>query len=229
VKRYLGLDFGDTTVGIAVSCPRGKIALGIETHRRADPAAMKPLLARLREIITQYGITHAILGNPLHMDGRPSPRSAVTQDFAQRLRRNFKRLTVTLWDERLSTQAVQRTLQHAAHVDEMAAVYILQGYLDSQNTPKEPTMDEQIILWDEAGNKQPFNVIAIEKDGDVTYLMAESASHNNNGDVDIVHFKNTATEGDEMVFEPIGDTHPDFARVMEIFAADYEELGIEII
>lgn len=133
VPRFLGLDFGDKTIGVAVSCPRGVVATGVETIHRAGPAAMKPSIARLRTLIGEYGVTHIIIGNPLHMDGNASARSEKTQLFADKLRRNFKRLTIELYDERLSTQAVARTLADAARVDEMAAVYILQGYLDKRN------------------------------------------------------------------------------------------------
>jgi len=228
MNRYLGLDYGDTTVGVAVSCPRAKVATGITTLRRTDPNAMKPLIAQLRTIINEYGITHVVLGNPLHMDGTPSTRSTKTADFAVRLQRNFKRLTIDMWDERLSSRAVARTLGNTRHIDEMAAVYILQGYLDKLHTPKEITMDEKIILHDEAGVEVPFTIIAIEKADDITYLMAESEP-DENGDTEIVHFKSTASEGEDIVFDII---HPDdaaFDQIMALFADDYEELGIEII
>jgi putative Holliday junction resolvase len=128
--RCLGLDFGDKTVGVAVS--HGNVATGAETIRRKEPAALKPTIARLGELIKQYKITHIILGNPLHMDGKPSARSEKTLQFAQKLQRNFKRVTIVLWDERLSTQGVLRVLGERSHVDEMAAVWILESWLDSQ-------------------------------------------------------------------------------------------------
>lgn len=129
--RFLGLDYGDATVGVAVSF--GGVATGVETIRRANPQAMKPTIARLGELIRQYGVTHIILGNPIHMDGKPSARSEKTHLFAEKLRRNFKRAVVEMWDERLSTQAVKRVLGERSRVDEMAAVYILQGYLDKRS------------------------------------------------------------------------------------------------
>ena len=89
-------------------------------------------------------------------------------------------------------------------------------------------MDEKIILHDEAGVEVPFTIIAIEKADDITYLMAESEP-DENGDTEIVHFKSTASEGEDIVFDII---HPDdaaFDQIMALFADDYEELGIEII
>ena len=139
--RYLGLDFGDKTIGLALASPDGRIATGLTTLRRSDPAALRPSIRQLGEYIALYGITHAVLGFPKHMDGSLSERCMVTQAFADKLQRNFKRLQIILWDERLSTQAVARMYEgdrtrYKDKVDEMAAVYILQGYLDSQKEKK---------------------------------------------------------------------------------------------
>jgi len=140
--RYIGLDFGDKTIGIAIGCPDGKVATGLETIRRTQPEMLRPSINRLGEIIKAYGITHIILGNPINMDGSQSPRADKTLAFRDKLKRNFKSKEIILWDERLSTQAVTRAFyttktgskkQHEtykSHVDEMAAVYILQGYLN---------------------------------------------------------------------------------------------------
>ena len=135
--RYLGLDFGDKTIGMAIASPDGLVATGLTTLRRDDPAALRPAIRALGEYVKQYGITHVVLGFPKHMDGNLSPRCAATQAFADKLQRHYKRLVIVLWDERLSTQAVARTFAgNRTHfkekVDEMAAVYILQGYLDSR-------------------------------------------------------------------------------------------------
>jgi len=140
--RYLGLDFGDKTIGVAVGCPDSKVATGIETIRRTQPEALRASINRLGEIIKAYGITHIVLGNPINMDGSQSPRAEKTQAFRDKLKRNFKSKEIILWDERLSTQAVTRAFYtgksgskkqqetYKSHVDEMAAVYILQGYLN---------------------------------------------------------------------------------------------------
>lgn len=232
--RFLGLDFGDNTVGIAVSCPRALVATGVETLRRENPLAMKATLARLRELVKFYAITDIVLGNPLHMDGRHSNRSMITADFAARLKRNFKRLTITLWDERFSTQAVARTMHKknlSLHVDEMAAIYILQGYLDarlSKNVQKEIDMDEQIVLLDEEGNEQPFDIIAAKDHEGTAYLLAMEAVENEEDEAEIVHFKCIATEGDDMVFEIVDEDDADFGIVMDLFAPLYEEMGITL-
>jgi len=256
--RYLGLDFGDATIGVAVSDPRGIVATGVETLRRSDPNAMKPAIARLRELIAQYNITHVVLGNPLHMDGNPSARSEKTYAFAERLKRNFKRLSLQFWDERLSTHAVKRTLQTTTRVDEMAATFILQGYLDAKNnatqinntppiykartakTPPTPAAKEilmnnheaqnqepeQLIMTDDEGNEYAFDILATREREGTLYLLAADASDKE--EAEIVHFKNTATEGEDMIFEPIDEDSDEYDWMLDLFAADYEALGVEV-
>jgi putative Holliday junction resolvase len=228
VTRYLGLDYGDATIGIAVSCPRGIVATGVETLRRSDPAAMKPTIARLRKLIAEYGITHVVLGYPRHMDGNVSTRCEKTEAFAERLKRNFKRINIDFWDERLSTQAVRKMIRNDNHIDEMAAVFILQGFLDYRNT-EAFKMDEQIIMLDEDGNGQPFDILASKESNGTVYLLAvEAATDDSNDEAEIVHFKCIATEGDDMVFESVDDDHEDFEFVLALFEADYEALDIII-
>ena len=142
--RCLGLDFGDKTIGVAVASADNRVATGLTTIRRSQPEALRPSINHLSEIINEYHITHIVLGYPINMDGTISLRAEKTLAFKDKLRRNFKSIQVELWDERLSTQAVSRGFftdskaskkkreTYNAHVDEMAAVYILQGFLSSR-------------------------------------------------------------------------------------------------
>ena len=143
-KRFIGLDYGDKTIGVALGCPDNRVATGLTTIRRDNPEAMRPSINAIKEIIREYSITNIVLGQPRHMDGSVSLREEKTLAFRDRLNRNFKSIQVDLWDERLSTQAVGRAFDggfkrkkhredYNNHVDEMAAVYILQGFLDHQN------------------------------------------------------------------------------------------------
>jgi uncharacterized protein YrzB (UPF0473 family) len=134
-----------------------------------------------------------------------------------------------MWDERLSTQAVARSVSSNRYIDEMAAVYILQGYLDCLNTKKKGIdMEEQIIMLDEEGNEQPFNILsARDKDGTV-YLLAAEETGNDDDEAEIVHFKCVATEGEDMVFEIVDEGEEDFKEIMELFDDEYVRLGIEI-
>jgi len=235
-QRYLGLDYGDATIGVAVSCPRAVVATGVETLRRSDPNAMKPAIARLRELIGQYHVTHIVLGNPLHMDGNPSARSEKTFAFAERLKRNFKHIELAFWDERLSTFAVKRTLHdtHQDRVDEMAAVFILQGFLDAKNNKAHATKEiqmenqdpKQLIMLDEDGNECTFDILASREREGTLYLLAADAADED--EAEIVHFKNVADEGDELIFEPIEEDSDEFDWMIDLFASDYEALGVEV-
>jgi putative holliday junction resolvase len=130
----IGLDLGTKTIGVAVSDPDRRLAAGVETVQRK---AFKSDAARLLAIATERNATGFVLGLPINMDGSEGPRAQSTRAFA----RNFAKLTelaIALWDERLSTAAVERELigmdvsraRRAQVIDEHAAIFILQGALD---------------------------------------------------------------------------------------------------
>ncbi len=132
--RLAGLDFGTKTIGVALSDTGQSIASGLETIKRTK---FKNDAARLLEIADEHDIAAFIIGLPLNMDGTQGPRVQSTKAFA----RNLAQLTdipLIFWDERLSTQAAERTLLEADSsrkrrkevIDKMAATYILQGALD---------------------------------------------------------------------------------------------------
>ncbi len=134
--RIMGLDFGSKTIGVAMSDALFWTAQGVKTIKRS-----KKELEELRELIREYEVMEIVIGYPKNMNGTLGPRCALTEEFAEVLRTEFG-LEVKLWDERLSTVAAQRTLIEAdvsrskrKHViDKMAAVFILQGYLNSRKT-----------------------------------------------------------------------------------------------
>lgn len=130
----IGLDLGTKTIGVAVSDPDRRLATGVETIQRR---AFKADAARLVAVATERAAVGFVLGLPINMDGSEGPRAQSTRAFA----RNFSRLTelaIGLWDERLSTAAVERELigtdmsraRRAEVIDEHAAIFILQGALD---------------------------------------------------------------------------------------------------
>jgi putative holliday junction resolvase len=130
----IGLDLGTKTIGVAVSDPDRRLATGVETIKRK---AFKADAARLLAVAAERNVVGFVLGLPINMDGSEGPRAQSTRAFA----RNFASLTelaIGLWDERLSTAAVERELigmdvsraRRAEVVDEHAAIFILQGALD---------------------------------------------------------------------------------------------------
>ncbi len=132
--RILGLDVGEKTIGVAVSDELGFTAQGIEVIQRKG---RKVDLKRLEEIIQAYTIEEIVVGLPKNMDGTIGPRAEMTQDFAEVLEKRFT-LPVQFWDERLTTVSAEKTLLEAdvsrkkrkKVIDKMAAMLILQGYLD---------------------------------------------------------------------------------------------------
>lgn len=129
-----GLDLGDKTIGVAVSDALRSVATPLETIRRRKFSLEA---ARLQEIIAERALTGIVLGLPRNMDGSEGPRCQSTRAFARNLSR-LTDLSITFWDERLSTVAAERALleadtsrkRRAEVIDHVAASYILQGLLD---------------------------------------------------------------------------------------------------
>lgn len=137
--RVLGLDYGSKTVGVAISDPLLVTAQGVEIIRRESENKLRRTCARIEEIIRQYGdVGSIVLGYPKNMDNSIGDRARKTEEFKMILERRCN-LPVILWDERLTTVAADRTMSETGvkkddrkkYVDEIAAMLILQGYLDS--------------------------------------------------------------------------------------------------
>ncbi|TCS83807.1 Holliday junction resolvase RuvX [Tepidibacillus fermentans] len=134
--RILGLDVGEKTIGIAISDELGWTAQGVEVIQRKT---LDHDLTRLREIIDQYEVDEIVVGLPKNMNGTIGPRAEMIMDFAKQLEVEFE-LPIRLWDERLTTVLAERTLIQAdisrkkrkKVIDKMAAMVILQGYLDAK-------------------------------------------------------------------------------------------------
>ncbi len=137
--RILGLDYGEKTVGVAISDETETIARGVEIIRRDKEESIKKSVARIKELIEEYNVQRIILGYPKNMDGSEGFRCDKTIEFKERLHRNFKKMDIVLQDERYSTVSVTKVFQEAKMkkeeqkevVDMMAAVLILQNYLDT--------------------------------------------------------------------------------------------------
>ncbi|MCM3086654.1 Holliday junction resolvase RuvX [Bhargavaea ginsengi] len=137
--RVMGFDVGTKTVGVAVSDGLGWTAQGVETIR-IDEEAGEFGIGRIRELVNEYGVTSFVVGYPKNMNNTVGPRAEASERFADLLREEFS-LPVELYDERLTTMAAERMLISAdvsrkkrkSVIDKMAAVMILQGWLDRKN------------------------------------------------------------------------------------------------
>lgn len=131
------MDFGSKTVGVAVSDPLLITAQGIEIIRRKEENKLRQTLARIEELIIEYEVEKIVLGFPKNMNDTIGERAELSLAFQEKLERRTG-LPVVMWDERLTTVAADRTMMEAGirrehrkeYVDKIAAVLILQGYLD---------------------------------------------------------------------------------------------------
>jgi putative Holliday junction resolvase len=134
MPRYLGIDLGERRVGLAVSDELGLVAQGLPTLKRKGARAE---LAQLGELIQRLGVEEVIVGYPRNLDGTLGEGAEKASAFARELEQAFPVRTI-LWDERLTTKAAERFLietgmrrkRRREVVDQVAAVLILQGYLD---------------------------------------------------------------------------------------------------
>ena len=137
--RILGLDYGSKTVGVAVSDPLGFTAQGVEIIRRKSENKMRQTLARIEELIAQYQVEEIVLGLPKNMNNTLGERAEKSLELKETLERRTG-LEVIMWDERLTTVSAEKALMESgvrrenrkAVIDQIAAVFILQGYLDCQ-------------------------------------------------------------------------------------------------
>ena len=138
--RIMGLDFGSKTVGVAISDPLFLTAQGIEIVRRKAPGKLRQTLARINELKEEYEVGKIVLGFPKNMNNTEGERCEKTLEFKEMLEKSTG-LEVVLWDERLTTVEADRTMMQVGirrenrkeYVDELAAIFILQGYLDYQS------------------------------------------------------------------------------------------------
>ena len=138
--RILGLDFGSKTVGVAISDPLLITAQGLEIIRRKEENKLRKTLARIEEIILEYGVTEIVLGYPKNMNDTEGERAKLSLEFKDMLERRTG-LPVHMWDERLTTVEADNIMMEAGirrenrkeYVDMIAAQLILEGYMQSHS------------------------------------------------------------------------------------------------
>ncbi len=140
MARIMGLDYGSVTVGVAISDALLLTAQGVEVIRRKQENKLRQTLTRIEELIAECEVNEIVLGYPKHLNNTIGERAIKSEEFAEKLRTRTG-LKVVLWDERLTTVAAHQVLsqtrmnyeEKAKVVDKLAAVIILQGYLDKLN------------------------------------------------------------------------------------------------
>lgn len=140
--RIMGLDYGSKTIGVAVSDPLGLTAQGVEIIRREEENKLRKSLRRVEELVKEYEVEEIVLGFPKNMNNTIGERAEKSLQLKETLERRLG-LPVVMWDERLTTVEANRTLMETGvrrenrgkYVDMIAAVFILQGYLDAKANP----------------------------------------------------------------------------------------------
>ena len=138
MSRKLGIDYGKTRTGIAITDELGITAQGLETI--TSDGNDKIILKRLAEILEKYDIDTFVIGNPINMDGTKSQRSIETDEFVHKLKSRFNKITIASVDERLTTVEAHKTMNYLninnkkkkQIVDTISAVYILESYINKK-------------------------------------------------------------------------------------------------
>ena len=149
--RIMGLDYGSRTVGVAVSDPLGITAQAVETICRKDENKLRKTCARIEELVAEYEVEKIVLGLPKHMNNDIGDRAEKSMQFGEMIGRRTG-LEVVMWDERLTTASAERTLietgirreNRKQYVDQIAAVFILQGFLDSLAMKQNPDEGDEL-------------------------------------------------------------------------------------
>ncbi len=136
------MDYGSKTIGVAISDPLGLTAQGVEIIRREDENKLRKSLRRIEELVKEYEVEELVLGFPKNMNNTIGERAEKSLQLKETLERRLG-LPVVMWDERLTTVEANRTLMETGvrrenrgkYVDMIAAVFILQGYLDAKANP----------------------------------------------------------------------------------------------
>ena len=150
--RIMGLDVGAVTVGVAISDELLCTAQGIEVIRRRHENKLRQTYARIEQLIAEYSVGLVVIGYPKNMNNTVGERAEKSESFAADIRRRTGLETV-LWDERLTTVSAHRVLDLAEMnyrrknevVDKLAAVLILQNYLDWRSSSRERAEDQENI------------------------------------------------------------------------------------
>lgn len=233
--RIMGLDFGSKTVGVAISDPLFLTAQGIEIVRRKSQGKLRQTLARIEELKEEYEVGKIVLGFPKNMNNTEGERCEKTLEFKEMLEKRTG-LEVVLWDERLTTVEADRTMMQVGirrenrkeYVDELAAIFILQGYLDyqgRQHTRKGRSAMEKIIFTDPE-NQEDLELYLLEQTciNGTTYLLA--AEEEEEDSVAYI-LKEVQTENEDVIYAMVEDD-VELNAISKVFAEILDDVDIEM-
>lgn len=221
--RILGLDFGSKTVGVAVSDELLITAQGVEIVRRKSPSKLRQTLARIEEIIAEYKVDRIVLGYPKNMNNTEGERCEKTKEFGDMLARRTG-LEVIYWDERLTTVAADRSMMETGirrenrkeFVDEIAAIFILQGYLDYLSNSRSQFFMQKIKFTDPQTND--VVEFAVEEETTLNgtrYLLVSEGEES--GDCEAYILKEVSTKDEEVLYQMVEDD-VEFSAIAKVFS-----------
>ncbi len=240
-SRILGIDYGKKYVGVAMSDSLLITAQPLCTIERINPTKQRKLLAKIAEICNEHGVDSIVIGLPKNLDGTENVRCEFTYEFANLL---FKRVNIPiyLWDERLTTTASDRELDFLGVADrnkknfsdEMAAVFILQGYLNSikNNVDIKPYLSwedsmEKANFVDTEGVEDSFYVLMDTVVNETVYLLASEEDPEEVDECECFILNEVSDSEDECVYEEVLDEE-EFQSISKIFDELLEEEDIDL-
>ena len=234
IGRFLGLDYGDVRIGVAISDPFGKIATPLEIISRHSEQEYKPVLRRLNQIIKEYSIKKIILGYPKHMNNIEGENCKKVLKFKQLLESSTS-IDIILFDERLTTVMAKtiitnnETRNSKKSIDKFAAALILQGFLERREKMNEDFGNE---LFDEEDDEEITTITMIDDEGNETsFVLVEIFSHKEKEYY--IMFKEDDMDNDEdnddetveiHIFKKIGEDNDDI-NLEEITEEEFDEIA----
>ena len=220
--RILGLDFGSKTVGVAVSDELLITAQGVEIVRRKSPSKLRQTLARIEEIIAEYKVDRIVLGYPKNMNNTEGERCEKTKEFGDMLARRTG-LEVIYWDERLTTVAADRSMMETGirrenrkeFVDEIAAIFILQGYLDYLSNSRSSFYAEIKFTDPQTNDVVEFAVEEETTLNGTRYLLVSEGEES--GDCEAYILKEVSTKDEEVLYQMVEDD-VEFSAIAKVFS-----------
>ena len=229
--RILGLDYGSKTVGAAISDPLGITAQGVETIWRKQENHLRQTLARIEELVSEYHVEKIVLGYPKNMNNTIGERAQKSLEFKEMLERRTG-LEVIMWDERLTTVEANRTLMEASvrrenrkqYLDQLAAVFILQGYLDSLSC-QEINKTEKIKFQLEDGTEAEFYVEEQTRIGGVAYLLV---SDSQDDEATAYIFKDVSEDDSQEACYEMVEDEDEMQAVFKVFEQMLDDVDLEM-
>lgn len=230
--RILGLDYGSKTVGVAVSDPLGVTAQRLETIWRKQENKLRRTLAQVEELVKEYEIEKIVLGYPKNMNNTVGERAEKALEFGEMLKKRTG-LEVIMWDERLTTVSADRTLMEAGvrrenrkeYLDGIAAVFILQGYLDSLKMQHKGDSMEKIRFQLADGTVEEFFIEEQTRIGGVSYLLVSDSMED---EASAYILKDVSKDTDpEACYEMLED-EDELQAVYKVFEQMLEDVDFEM-